>query len=98
MPISKKWSKATKHSIRRNVPESGGVYELKAFGELVYIGSSGNLQNRLLTHLEERNPNFYRYETAGLFTSPSSLEQKHLESYGSTKDEMPPWNERAPRV
>lgn len=98
MPISKKWSKAKENSVRRNVPERGGVYELKAFGKLVYIGRASNLRSRLLTHLRKRNPNYYRYETAGFFSSPSSLESKHLEAYGSTKSEMPPWNEQAPRV
>jgi excinuclease UvrABC nuclease subunit len=74
------------------------VYELKAFGELVYIGRASNLRRRLLEHLGERNPNYYRYETAGLFQRPSSLEKHHLNAYGNSVTEMPPWNSRDPRL
>lgn len=97
MPISKKWSKATKHRIQSNVPDSSGVYELKAFGELVYVGKASNLQNRLLEHLRSRDPNYYRYETAGFLQSPSKMEQNHLTTYGNSQQEMPPWNNRDPR-
>lgn len=95
MPISKKWSKATAQNIRSNVPESGGVYELKAFGELVYIGKSKNLQSRLLEHLRSRDPNYYRYKKSGFLQSPSSMEQNQLDAYSTT--EIPPWNDRDPR-
>lgn len=97
MPISKNWSRAKAQHITTNVPEKKGVYELKAFGELVYIGRAQNLRDRLLTHLNERSPNYYRYKKAGLFQSPSRLEQQHLTAYGHTDAEMPPWNNRDPR-
>lgn len=96
MPIPKKWSRASKQRIARDVPESSGVYELKAFGKLVYVGKASNLRSRLLTHLRDRNPNYYRYETVGFLGSPSRLEGKHLRAYGSTEEEMPPWNQRVP--
>lgn len=89
MPISKKWSPATREHIVANAPTSGGVYELKSFGELVYIGRAGNLRNRLLTHLRERNPNYYRYNTAGFFSNPASMEANHLDAYGYSRDDLP---------
>jgi len=97
MPVSKNWSRASDAHIKANVPSKGGIYELKAFGELVYIGQASNLQRRLIEHLNERNPNYYRYDTAGFLTSPSSMEKQHLTSYGSTEAETPPWNNRDPR-
>jgi hypothetical protein len=97
MPIGKKWSKATNRHISSNAPTKGGVYELKAFGNLVYIGKANNLQRRLLEHLDKRDPNYYRYETAGFLTSPSSMERDHLDAYGHTTAEMPSWNNRDPR-
>lgn len=96
MPIAKKWSRATPGNIESHAPMSSGVYELKAFGKLVYVGRASNLQHRLLEHLNQRNPNYYRYETAGLFQRPSSMEAEHLEVYESKHGKLPPWNERAP--
>lgn len=97
MPISKKWSRASSRHVKSNVPTRGGVYELKAFGELVYIGKANDLQRRLLEHLNERNPNYYRYKKAGFLTRPSSMEKEHLTKYGNGKSQIPPWNERDPR-
>lgn len=97
MPIKKNWSKATTRHVTANVPEKGGLYELRAFGELVYIGKAQNLRQRLLDHLNKRNPNYYRYKTAGFLQRPSSLEKQHLDRYGNTRAEMPPWNKRDPR-
>lgn len=97
MPISKKWSRANNATIKRNVPSKAGVYELKAFGQVVYIGRASNLKTRLLQHLRERNPNYYRYETAGFFQSPRRMEAAHLTQYGRTRAVMPPWNNRDPR-
>lgn len=98
MPIRKNWSRATKKHISRNVPEKGGVYELRAFGELVYIGKADrNLKSRLLDHVRSRNPNYYRFQTAGLLQRPSKMERQHLTRYDSSKEAMPPWNQRDPR-
>lgn len=97
MPISKNWSRASDAHVKSNVPLKGGVYELKSFGDLVYIGKASNLQRRLLEHLGERTPNYYRYDTAGFLTSPGSMEKQHLSAYGSTKAETPRWNNRDPR-
>jgi GIY-YIG catalytic domain. len=74
------------------VPESGGVYELKSFGNLVYIGMAKNLRRRLLEHYRDKNPNGFRYKKAGFFGSPKKMEDKHLTQYGSTDGELPPWN------
>lgn len=98
MPISKNWSRADAQHIKANAPTKGGVYELKAFGDLVYIGKASNLRRRLLEHLNQRNPNYYRFETAGFFQRPGRMERQHLEAYGSTESETPPWNQRVPRA
>lgn len=97
MPIGKKWSTASLSNVQTNVPQKGGVYELKNFGELIYIGRASDLQGRLMDHLNQRNPNKYRFKTAGFLKSPSRLEENHLTTYGSTKAETPPWNNRDPR-
>lgn len=97
MPIKKRWSRASAEQIKANVPTKGGVYELKAFGELVYIGKASNLERRLLEHLDQRGPNYFRFETAGFLQRPSKMEQSHISAYGNRKAEMPPWNERDPR-
>ncbi|WP_152039946.1 DUF7508 domain-containing protein [Salinigranum salinum] len=98
MPIQKKWSHATKEHVVSTVPEKGGVYELKSFGELVYIGkANSNLRDRLLDHVEKRNPSHFRFKTAGFFGSPTRMERKHLLAYGDSDSETPPWNNRIPR-
>jgi len=97
MPVSKKWSQATRAHIKRNVPEKKGIYELKCFGELKYIGKAKNLQRRLLEHNSDRDPNYYRFKKAGWLTSHSRLEDKHFTQYGSTDEEIPPWNKNDTR-
>lgn len=97
MPIGKKWSRASAQHVKSYAPTSGGVYELKAFGELVYIGKANNLRRRLLEHLNERSPNYYRFQKSSFLQSPSRLEKKHLAAYGSSDTEMPAWNNRDPR-
>lgn len=97
MPIGKKWSRASTQHIKSYASTKGGVYELKAFGDLVYIGKASNLRHRLLEHLNERSPNYYRYETASFFQSPSRLENQHLTAYSASEAEMPAWNNRDPR-
>jgi excinuclease UvrABC nuclease subunit len=62
--------------VKSNAPAKGGVYELKSFGNLVYIGKASNLRRRLLEHLNERNPNYFRFKKAGFFKRPSSMEKK----------------------
>lgn len=98
MPIAKNWSTATVSHIKTNTPTKGSVYELKSFGELVYIGQAGNLQRRLLEHLNDREPNYYWYKRAhGLFTTPEKLETKHLNQYEAKHGRLPRWNQRDTR-
>ncbi len=92
MPIGKKYSTASEEKIKKDVPESGGVYELGSFGDTVYIGKANNLRRRLLEHYREKNPNKFRYKKTGFFSSPKRMEDKHLTRYGDTDDELPPWN------
>ncbi|WP_144900895.1 DUF7508 domain-containing protein [Halobellus captivus] len=96
MPISKNWSKATTNHIQSNAPNKKGIYELRSFGETVYIGSSKDLKNRLLTHLNERNPNYYRYQTVGFLTSPQKKERKHYDQHVEKTGSSPRWNDRRP--
>lgn len=96
MPIGKKFSPANEQHIKENAPASKGVYELKSFGEVVYIGSSSDLRERLLTHLQSRNPNGYRYETLGILKSPTSAERDHYDRHIDKHGEEPTWNDRRP--
>lgn len=91
MPIPKRWSTATRSKIEADVPPSPGVYELRCFGQLCYIGHSSNLQRRLLTHLSQRDPNKFRVETCPHGRS-KRLEDEHLSRYEDRHGELPPWN------
>jgi len=96
MPISKPFTKATEAKVRNRVPQKSGVYELKSFGEIKYIGSSNNLQDRLLTHLSERNPNGFRFKTAGFLSSHTKMERKHYDRYVEKYGSSPDWNSQRP--
>ena len=96
--IPKKWSTASKDHIEDVVPAQSGVYELKCFGEIVYIGGSSNLQRRLLEHLNDRDPNKYRYETVtGFFSSWADREKELFNEYEDEYTGTPPWNDEDPR-
>jgi predicted GIY-YIG superfamily endonuclease len=92
MPIDGRFATAKVERIKDLAPEKGGVYELKSFGELVYIGKADNLQRRILEHNREKDPNGFRYDTAGIFKSPKKLEDKHLSRYEEKNGKLPPWN------
>lgn len=92
MPISKKWSTASKSHIQNNAPESKGIYELKCFGELVYVGRAKNIRRRLLEHLNNRDPNYYRFKKAGFLSSYKRMEDDHLTQYEEKHGSLPPWN------
>lgn len=96
MPIDKNWSKATKAHIKQNVPKKKGIYELKSFGEPVYVGSSKDLQGRLLRHLNERNPNKYRFKKLGIFSNRVKVERKHYDRHEEKYGEPPKWNDKRP--
>ena len=95
MPIRKPYTKATKAKVKDRVPEKAGVYELKAFGGLKYIGSSKNLQKRLRTHLS-KNPDGFRFETAGFFGNHRKMERKEYDSYVEQNGSAPDWNDKRP--
>lgn len=100
MPIAKKWSTMKRSKITRTVPTTGGVYELTSFGQQrpLYIGSTDNLQRRLLEHLGETRPNRFRYKKAGFLQSPQSLEKNAFDKYEAKYGEIPPWNTQDPRT
>jgi len=97
MPIKKNWSSATRDHIVQNVPSSKGVYELRSFGKQVYVGKASNLQRRLLEHLNERNPNKYRFKKVGLLRSAKSYEDTHLSRFEEIHGRLPAWNENDTR-
>jgi len=96
MPIGKRWSPAKKSHIKNNVPSKKGVYELAAFGKPVYVGSSKDLQSRLLTHLNERNPNKYRFVTLGWLSNRTKVEREHYDRHEEKHGKPPAWNDRRP--
>ena len=95
MPISKPYTKATEAKIKSKVPQKAGVYELKSFGETKYIGSSNDLQERLLTHLE-KDPNGFRFKEAGIFSSHKKMERNHYDRHVEKHGSAPDWNEKRP--
>lgn len=74
------------------------MYELRCFGQLVYIGHSTNLQRRLLEHIGKHSPNKYRIKTLWSFQDPQKHEDKHLTAYEREHGTLPPWNKRDTRV
>jgi len=98
MPIDGRFTNASVEKIKNRVPEKGGVYELKSFGDHVYIGKADNLQRRLLEHYRKKNPNGFRYKKAGFLQSPKKLEDKHLRKYIDRHGELPRWNSNDTRA
>lgn len=97
MPISKPWSKMTKENIREKAPSKSGIYELKCFGSHVYTGKSKNIRKRLLEHLNEKDPNYFRFKKAGWLGSSGKMEEKHLRKYKKKHGKLPAWNQKKPK-
>jgi len=93
MPIHSPWRSANADHVSLNVPHEAGVYELKSFGNLVYIGQADDLKDALLDHLDTRSPNYYRFETPELLESPDDLYDRHLHRYEREHGGLPAWNE-----
>jgi len=93
MPIHSPWRPASSDHIGLNVPNEPGVYELKSFGKLVYIGTADDLEAALLDRLDERSPNYYRVQTPELLESVDDLYEQHLHRYEREHDGLPTWNE-----
>ncbi|MFW5938651.1 MAG: DUF7508 domain-containing protein [Halanaeroarchaeum sp.] len=93
MPIHSPWRPASTDHVRLNVPHEPGVYELKSFGNLVYIGKADDLQEAVLDHLDDRSPNYYRVETPELLESADDLYERHLHRYEREHEGAPTWNE-----
>lgn len=96
MPISKRWSKMHASNVQDKVPVKAGVYELKNFGKLVYIGKASNLQERMAEHNRERDPNYFRFKTAGFLGSHHRMERRHIQKYENQNGKLPSWNQRRP--
>lgn len=93
MPIHSSWRPASAEHVRLNVPHEAGVFEVKSFGNLVYIGKADDLKAALLALLEERSPNYYRIETPELLASVADLHERHLHRYEREHGGLPAWNE-----
>lgn len=97
MPIAKRWSPSEEEHIKQNVPDTSGIYELWSFGELVYIGTSENLRQRLHTHEKEKDPNQYRFKEVsrgwfGFGKGHIKAENDHLTRFEEKHDRLPKWN------
>ncbi|MEF8756978.1 MAG: hypothetical protein V5A33_01965 [Halobacteriales archaeon] len=93
MPIHSSWRPASAEHVRLNVPHDAGVFELKSFGNLVYIGKTDDLKAALLAILDERSPNYYRIETPELLASVDDLHEQHLHRYEREHGGYPAWNQ-----
>jgi predicted GIY-YIG superfamily endonuclease len=82
--------------IKSTAPSRGGLYELRAFGDLVYIGSTNDIQRRLLEHLSDSRGNAFRYKKASFLQSPTKMEREALGAYLNKHGELPRWNDKIP--
>jgi hypothetical protein len=92
MPIHKEWHPATEDHVSLNVPGEAGVYELKSFGTLVYVGRAEDLSAAMLDTLDERTPNYYRYRTLDLMEDLETVYRQHLDRYEDEHGQLPAWN------
>ena len=100
MPIQKRWALFSWENVEE-VPEDAGAYELgNSNGEVVYVGSSRNLHQRLIQHKNDpskRRCKYFRYELTTIFEAPSDLERRHGERYEDRYGRLPPKQKRLPR-
>ncbi len=92
MPIHKEWRPASKDHVSLNVPSQSGIYELKSFGTLVYIGRADDLAAALSEALDRRTPNYYRYRTLDLLEDLAEIHANHLSHYEDEHGQLPAWN------
>jgi len=92
MPIHNDWRPATEDHVSLNVPSEPGIYELKSFGTLVYVGAADDLAAALSETLERRTPNYYRYQTLDLMEDIDDLHDDHLRQYETDHGQLPAWN------
>lgn len=50
------WYYFNRNSILTNAPATSGVYAIFRFGTWIYVGETGDIQARLLEHLNGDNP------------------------------------------
>ncbi len=92
MPIHKEWRPASEDHVSLNVPSESGIYELKSFGTLVYVGRAEDLSAALSDTLEQRTPNYYRYRTLDLLEDLDEVYRAHLDRYEAEHGQLPAWN------
>jgi len=92
MSIHKEWRPASKDHVSLNVPSEPGIYELKSFGTLVYVGRADDLAAALSETLDRRTPNYYRYRTLDLMEDLDEVHEEHLSHYEAEHGQPPAWN------
>jgi predicted GIY-YIG superfamily endonuclease len=89
------WYPLTRDYVAR-VPTAGGVYWLGAGGEVIYIGMSHNLRQRLPSHLATADP-CIRLATVFAFDmdpNPEAREEAALRDYLRRYRRLPRCNDR----
>jgi hypothetical protein len=94
MPIHATWRRATDDDVRLNAPSAAGVYELKSFGTLIYVGKADDLKADLQRVLDDRDPNYYRWQEPELFASVDDLYDQHCAKYEAEHGQLPAWNRK----
>jgi hypothetical protein len=96
MPIQKRWSKATVENVRERAPAGKGVYELKSFGELVFVGYSRFLRDDLAEVVERQTPNYFRFQTVSFPAEARRVARRHYDRFVETNGSPPRWNPGRP--
>lgn len=96
MPIQKRWSKASVDRVEERAPVGKGVYELKSFGELVFVGYSRFLRRDLARAVERQTPNYFRFQTVEFPAEARRVARRHYDRFVETEGEPPRWNAQPP--
>jgi len=96
MPIQKRWSKATVDRVEERAPVGKGVYELKSFGELVFVGHSRFLRRDLARVVERQTPNYFRVQSVEFPTEARRAARRHYDRFVETEGRRPRWNTERP--
>ena len=96
MPIQKRWSKATVDRVEQRAPVGKGVYELKSFGELVFVGYSRFLRRDLAGVVERQTPNYFRVQPVEFPAEARRVARRHYDRFVETEGRRPRWNAGRP--
>lgn len=96
MPIQKRWTKATVENVESRAPEGKGVYELKSFGELVFVGYSRFLRRDLAEVVSRQTPNYFRFQRIEYPEEARRVAARHFDRFVETNGTRPRWNTERP--